>query len=440
MVRIYLPGRRELRGTLSPRFAELPDLEVLDLGYTEVSGDVAVLGNLSELGQLDLRDTKVFVDLAALKNLTKLKRLGLSYTNAIGDLAALKNLRGLEELYLHKTHVTGNLSALKNLRELKNLDLVMSNVIGEIAALQNLKKLKRLSVGNTQVSGDIAALKNLRKLEKLNLRHTNVAGDIAALQNLRELQWLCLQNTNVIGDMSALRATSLGDNFYIGDTKITCPQDAALKEVLLTLGLAELKLEGLHNLEGVVWRLFCRVANFFESFLPWFFWGSCSAQLLGRNQYSPRPPREGCKVVEIDLPRRWHRELRGTLSPRFAELPDLRVLDLGHTRVSGDVAVLGNLRKLEELNLRNTNVIGDIGALANATSLRQKNFRIEGTKITCEDATLRAVLLKLGLEATLLTDLMNFKGVKRMLSCRNTKVFLFLHTIWRIKVDHAWPE
>ena len=126
-----------------------------------------------------------------------------------------------------------------------------------------------------------------------------------------------------------------------------------------------------------------------------------------------QPSRHFCKVVKIWL---WaRRELTGTLSPRFSELPDLQELNLQSTQVSGDIEALKNLRKLEKLNLVNTNVIGDMSAMR-STSL-EDDFDIEGTEITCQDAALRAVLRSLGLQAEQLTDLKNFRGVKRMLSC-----------------------
>ena len=136
------------------------------------------------------------------------------------------------------------------------------------------------------------------------------------------------------------------------------------------------------------------------------------------------------------------------VSGNFAALEnlrELRVLNLEGTNVSGDIAALENLRKLTYLNLDFTNVIGDMSSLENLTSLEDE-LHIEGTKITCDEAALRAVLRSLGLQAEQLTDLKNFGGVKRMrvkgmLSCRNMKVFdSFLHMIWWIKLDHAWPE
>ena len=156
-------------------------------------------------------------------------------------------------------------------------------------------------------------------------------------------------------------------------------------------------------------------------------------------------------MVEIGLG--FREEVTGSLSPRFSELPDLQVLNLVNTEVSGDIEVLQTLRKLTELVLFNTQVSGNIAAVENLRELKQliltntnvigdmsslrstslgDNFDIAYTKITCEDAALRAVLRSLGLPAEQLTDLMNFEGVKRMLSCRIMKVFLicFLHMIW----------
>ena len=269
-----------------------------------------------------------------------------------------------------------------------------------------------------------------------------------------------------------------------------CVQEAPLKEVLMTLGLVESDLTDLHDVSGVQWRLNLQSGKPFDSFCVFFFGVAVShfwevAKIETENfsnttklaieicqqrrlpsDLRPRwgvsqPPRKGCKVVEISL--REREEVTGTLSPRFSELPDLRELNLRRTEVSGDllalenlkklkwlylsytkvfgnISALKNLRKLQILDLRKTNVIGDMSSLR-STSL-EDDFNIKGTKITCEDAALRAVLRSLGLQAEQLTDLMNFEGVKRMLSNRNMKVFLiwFLHMIWWIKLDHAWPE
>ena len=109
-----------------------------------------------------------------------------------------------------------------------------------------LKNLKRLNLQNTKASGDIALLRNNANLKNLNLRNTMVFGDLAALQS----------------------ATQLKDfhHFEVSNTKITCPQDAALKAVLAKLGFKEQQLQNLHAMEGLAWMLSSRSSLTFYSF------------------------------------------------------------------------------------------------------------------------------------------------------------------------------
>jgi len=58
-----------------------------------------------------------------------------------------------------------------------------------------------------------------------------------------------------------------------------CGQEEPLKEVLLTLGLAESELTDLHNVEGVEWRLNLQSGEPFDSFCMAF----GGNPLLGRN-------------------------------------------------------------------------------------------------------------------------------------------------------------
>ena len=211
---INLHWDKDVTGPLSSRFSELPDLQYLNLW-----------------------NTKVF-----------------------GNIAALQNLRKLEKLYLMETKVSGNIAALENLMELKDLRLVETNVIGDIGALKNLTKLKELRLRKTKVSGNLAALQNLRELEILDLYNTMVFGDLAALQGATKLQSLNLYNTTVFGDLAAFQtATRLTfQKFEVSNTNITCPQEAALKAVLVKLGFQEQQLHDLHALDGLAWMLCSR--------------------------------------------------------------------------------------------------------------------------------------------------------------------------------------
>eukprot|EP00434_Breviolum_minutum_P029499 symbB.v1.2.026084.t2/scaffold2508.1/size77433/4 len=108
----------------------------------------------------------------------------------------------------------------------------------------------------------------------------------------------------------------------------SCPQEAALRTVLLDLGLKAAELTDIRKVEGVEWS--------------------------GAK----------CRVLHISF--RGRKDLNGTLSQSFKELKHLKVLNLGDTKISGDLAVLANCTKMTHLFLQNTAVTGDLAALAKA--------------------------------------------------------------------------
>ena len=138
------------------------------------------------------------------------------------------------------------------------------------------------------VSGSLDKdFKQLKHLKQLNLENTKASGDIAVLRQNTKLDYLNLQNTSVFGDLAALqKATKLKDssNFEVSNTKITCPQEAALKAVLLKLGFQEQQLQDLHAMEGPRWMLSSRSSLTFYMFFSLaahglasnFFWERCS--------------------------------------------------------------------------------------------------------------------------------------------------------------------
>ena len=129
----------------------------------------------------------------------------------------------------------------------------------------------RIDLSNrSDVSGSLDKnFKELKDLKQLNLENTKASGDIAMLRDNTKLDYLNLRNTKVFGDLAALqRATQLKDsyNFEVSNTTITCPQEAALKAVLVKLGFKEQQLQDLHAMEGPRWMLSSRSSLRFYSF------------------------------------------------------------------------------------------------------------------------------------------------------------------------------
>eukprot|EP00434_Breviolum_minutum_P029498 symbB.v1.2.026084.t1/scaffold2508.1/size77433/4 len=138
--------------------------------------------------------------------------------------------------------------------------------------------------------------------------------------------------------------------------KRTCRQEAALRTVLLDLGLKDSELTDIRNVEGVKWS-----------------------------------PLDACSVWKISFALR--KDLRGTLSQGFKELKGLQKLDLSDTKISGDLAVLANCR-IWHLILSNTLVSGNLAALtARIRILDLSNSKVTGNLGALKAPELNAVRL-----------------------------------------------
>ena len=184
------------------------------------------------------------------------------------------------------SHVSINISWVKTLQiswdKLRKKPKYLPRLLGR-SHLRRRCWVVGIDLSNrSDVSGSLdEQFKELQDLEQLNLENTKASGDISLLRNNTKLDYLNLQNTSVFGDLAALqRATRLKDssNFEVSNTNITCPQDAALKAVLLKLGFQEQQLQNLHAMEGLAWMLSSRSSLTFYSLVAYglainFYWG-----------------------------------------------------------------------------------------------------------------------------------------------------------------------
>lgn len=182
---------------------------------------------------------------------------------------------------------------------------------------------------------------------------------IASLAERPSLQRKLVVDAGFDGSGSLTIIEHGGKRNLAAQRKRTCPEEAALRTVLLDLGLKDSELTDIRNVEGVKWY-----------------------------------PRYKCKVMEISF--RGRKDLNGTLSQSFKELKDLQKLDLSDTKISGDLAVLANCTKMVHLYLRNTLVTGDLAALAEAriiTFLDLSNSKVTGDLGALKGVELRWVRL-----------------------------------------------
>ena len=111
------------------------NLTILDLSYTQVSGDIANLKDCASFISLNLSNTQVSGDIANFKNLTALTTLSLYNTQIGGDIANLKNLTLLTYLSLDNTKVSGNIGELSGLTKCTNISLKGSTFTGDLSLI-----------------------------------------------------------------------------------------------------------------------------------------------------------------------------------------------------------------------------------------------------------------------------------------------------------------
>ena len=141
-----------------------------------------------------------------------------------------------------------------------------TNCLPRLLGCNNLRRscwVVEIDLSNRpDVSGSLDEnFKQLKDLKQLNLENTKTSGDIARLLQNTKLDYLNLHNTSVFGDLAALqKATQLKDSqsFRVSNTNIACPQEAALKAVLIKLRFQEQQLQDLHAMEGPRWMLSSR--------------------------------------------------------------------------------------------------------------------------------------------------------------------------------------
>ena len=297
----------------------------INLDENYMSGTIAQeLGNLSELESLHLGDNNFSGSIPAeLGNLANLTYLNLDGNALSGNIPAeLGNLTALTQLYFSYNQLSGNIPAeVGNLYNLTALSFNGNNLTGNIPPdFGNLINLNSLSLNNNQLSGPIPSTLGNIPLTFLALYNNQFNGCYP-----NELQNYCGSNQNT----STNYYISNGNNF---DAPWEDFCDFALG-VCSCRYLDSLTLLSIYNqIPALEWDTTQSIDN----------WeGVC----LNSN---------GC--VDMFL---WSfGPLYANLPPEFGYLSELRILNINHRQMQGELpAELGNLQNLEALILNGNNFL-----------------------------------------------------------------------------------
>jgi Leucine-rich repeat (LRR) protein len=175
-------------------FADMPDLEYVELSENDLLTDITPLSGLTKLRELRVYDCPNIKSLEPLSSLTNLKSLTLNHNNY--DYGMLVPLQQLETLIINSDEA--DINPVGQLYSLKTLYIISGNLserimnINELQNLVNLEKLSITGIGNL----DLSWASGLRNLTDLELTWCTIV-DVSPLANLPNLINVSLEGSRI---------------------------------------------------------------------------------------------------------------------------------------------------------------------------------------------------------------------------------------------------
>ncbi|KAK1626256.1 hypothetical protein QYE76_000571 [Lolium multiflorum] len=313
--------------------AGFASLDVLDLSYNRIAGDLGWIASAVGVRQLGLASNGISRSIPALSNCSRMESLDLSGNNISGEVAlgVLSGCRALVALDLSNNHLTGAFPPdILGLASLSYLNLSFNNFSGGLPSgeslVAGLPRVMTVSLSFNYFNGSLpdtmGALANLTTLDLSSNALTGIIPpSLCPSTGTSKLEALYLQNNYLTGGIPTsisnctnLRSVDLALN-YINGSIPTCLGDLRLLRDLI---LWENKLEG-----------------------------EIPASLASAR---------GLRKLILD-----YNGLTGSIPPELVNCGDLIWLSLGSNKLSGPVpAWLGRLNNLVNLKLNNNSFSGPI--------------------------------------------------------------------------------
>ncbi|KAL7189642.1 hypothetical protein ACSBR1_039313 [Camellia fascicularis] len=253
---LQLSGNDDLTGVFPMvNWSSGSNLKMLDLGYTNLSGEVPdSIGHLKSLFSLGLSHCNFFGSIPkSLGNLTQITNLDLSWNNFNGQVpSTLLNLKQLISLILVYNNLDGTIP--DGFGKLINLEFLMlgeNNFRGQFPCwVVNLTQLVIFDVSNCTLTGPIPqSISKLVNLTILDLSSNNFSGvlEFQVFLNLNKLEFLDLSSNSLSIKTSSNNNGTLPNlsTFRLSSCKINeFPDFLRNSNYLRTLDLSNNKIHG----------------------------------------------------------------------------------------------------------------------------------------------------------------------------------------------------
>ncbi|CAA7043785.1 unnamed protein product [Microthlaspi erraticum] len=397
-IQILNLSRNFIRDSIPLSIFALANLQTLDLGFNDLSGEIPNSINLPSLQSLDLSSNKLNGSLPShiCHNSTQIKLVKLAVNFFAGDFpSGFGKCVSLEHLCLGMNNLTGNIPAdLFHLKSLNLLGIQENRLSGPLSpSIRNLTSLVRLDVSWNRFFGEIPdVFDGLPRLNFLLAQTNRFTGGIPkSLANSPTLNLLNLRNNSLTGPlqlnctaMIGLNSLDLGTNKFNGSLPENLPVCKRLKNVNLarnafrgqvpesfknfqSLSYFSLSNSSLVNISSAL-RILQNCRNLTTLVLTLNFHGEALPDDESPLRF------EKLKVLVVANCR-----LTGSLPRWLRSSDELQLLDLSWNRLTGAIpSWIGGFKDLFYLDLSNNSFTGEIPkSLTQLQSLTTRNISFD---------------------------------------------------------------
>ncbi|GKV14925.1 hypothetical protein SLEP1_g25726 [Rubroshorea leprosula] len=328
-----------LQGKFPNQVLQLPSLQLLDLSYNSVGGNLTQSNLSSTLQYLDLEDTNFLGELPhSIGNLKLLQELNLGPI----DHVEMPNLI-LQEVYLSNNEISGSIpSSFFDLVHLTRVDLSSNNLTGTITPdmLSKLVDLRYLDLSNNSLlslsNNGTAVNYSFPNLWSLKFSSCNIHKFPSFLRKAEKLQELDISKNKISDSFGSgyLETVDLRSNLLQGSLPILSRTWDSMQHLFISR----------NNLTGEIPSSYCNFT-------------SLTVLVLANNSLGGKIPKCLGNLSDLNILDLRMNKFHGRIPNLFVNISSLFTLNLNGNQLEGILPrSLVNCNKLEILDVGNNNL------------------------------------------------------------------------------------
>ncbi len=245
----------------------LPELTVLAIGNSQVTGPIPDFQNMPKLESLQIIQNELNSSIPDFSGIPNVRTINFSNNSLTGSVPDFSFIPDCELINISSNQVSGFLIDFGNLPNLTVLDLSRNNISGPIPNFQNIPLLTELILSDNQFVVSIPDFSNLTQLNTLSLDQNDLSGSIPNFSSIPDLQVCELHTNQLTGFIPGFNGVNDLQNLDLTNNLLT----GEIPDLSGFINLFNLDLRN-NNLSGCYPSFVCDVATVDLSqnpLLPW---------------------------------------------------------------------------------------------------------------------------------------------------------------------------